>query len=420
MKTDSFSTKATLLLVSSLTIMSGATIAPALPAMQLYFSDVEYAGFWIRLVLTLPALFIVLAGPLTGFFVDRKGRLYLLIPAMILYGITGSSGLYLDSIAGILAGRALLGIAVAGIMTSATTLIADYYEGAARSKFMGWQAAFMSFGGVIFLTVGGGLAEIGWRWPFLIYLFSILLIPLVLFSLTEPSGEGSGLKPEKETDNLNVKPAKLLGFIYGTVFFGMIIFYCIPLQIPYYIEQYFDAGPTVSGIAIGVSTLFAIITSLSYGRVRAKLGHIPILGLSFALMGTGFLLIGIAENFLLVLTGLAVSGLGMGFIFPNLNVWLTTEVPAAIRGRAVGGMTTAIFLGQFISPLAGQPVVEIFGLKFLFWSAGTVLLLTSLVFVSRHRAILSFTAPEIQNIPEVTLSDSKEKFSEQVPHEIQK
>jgi MFS family permease len=134
-------------------------------------------------------LFIVLAGPLTGWFLDRKGRLPLLIPAMLLYAIAGSSGLYLDSIWSILAGRALLGVAVAGIMTSATTLIADYYKGPERSQFMGWQAAFMNFGGIVFLTAGGGLAEMGWRWPFIIYLSSLLLVPLVYYSLTEPVRE---------------------------------------------------------------------------------------------------------------------------------------------------------------------------------------------------------------------------------------
>ena len=118
--------------------------APALPSINDHFSEIEYSGLLVRLVLTLPALFIVLAGPLTGWFLDRKGRLRLLVPAMLLYAIAGSSGLYLDSIWAILAGRALLGVAVAGIMTSATTLIADYYKGPERAQLMGWQAAFTS------------------------------------------------------------------------------------------------------------------------------------------------------------------------------------------------------------------------------------------------------------------------------------
>jgi len=54
---DTFLVKTTLLLVSTLTVMAGATIAPALPAMRQYFSEVANADYWVRLILTAPALY---------------------------------------------------------------------------------------------------------------------------------------------------------------------------------------------------------------------------------------------------------------------------------------------------------------------------------------------------------------------------
>lgn len=48
---NTFPIKATLLLTSTLTAMSGATIAPSLPAMQEYFVDVENSALLVRLVL---------------------------------------------------------------------------------------------------------------------------------------------------------------------------------------------------------------------------------------------------------------------------------------------------------------------------------------------------------------------------------
>ncbi len=169
---DSLAIKATLLLASSLTVMSGATIAPSLSAMQDHFSGVENAQFWVRLVLTMPALFIVIGSLSAGQMVDRLGRKPLLIGSALLYGLAGGSGFVLNSLFSILCGRALLGLAVAGVMVSATTLIADYYQGDRRANFMGLQAAFMGFGGVLFLSVGGFVADLNWRLPFLIYLLS--------------------------------------------------------------------------------------------------------------------------------------------------------------------------------------------------------------------------------------------------------
>lgn len=375
--------------------MSGATIAPALPAMQAHFAGLDNAGLWVRLVLTMPALLIVIAAPVCGMIVDRWGRKYLLIPSMVIYGIAGSSGFYLDSITGILIGRALLGVAVAGAMTSATTLIADYYSGMERARFMGWQAAFMSLGGVVFLVGGGYLAEVGWRWPFTVYLFALVLVPLILISLPEPDrSKEAAAKPGKEAGHPpDSKPVNLLAFIFTVALFGMIIFYIIPLQIPYYLEVLFDAGPTASGLAIAVSTLFGTITALSFGRIRIRMGNIPILGLTFGLMGVGYVIISLADSYGFILGGLAICGLGMGLMFPNLNVWLTTEVAQAIRGRAVGGLTTAVFLGQFLSPLLSQPMGIAFGLKATFLLAGVVLIVCSLTFVVFRRQILRFTAP---------------------------
>ncbi|MCC5940559.1 MAG: MFS transporter [Balneolaceae bacterium] len=394
-KTNNFKTKATLLLVSSLTVMSGATIAPALPSMQAHFAAVENVEFWIRFVLTTPALFIVLAAPIAGLIVDRAGRRKLLLPSMVLYAIAGSSGIYLESLGAILAGRALLGVAVAGVMTTATTLIADYYEGTARAQIMGWQAAFMSFGGVVFLVSGGLLAESGWRLPFVIYLFSLILIPMALAALPEPELPGDEENDKKLSVNGTIQhPFKLLGFIYGVLLLGATVFYFIPLQIPFYLEKMTGAGPLVSGMSIAVSTLFGMATSFTYGRIRARFGYVTILGFNFGLMGVGYILIGTATGLVPILIGLALNGLGMGLMYPNLSFWLTSETSAAIRGRAVAGFTTFIFLGQFISPLASQPFVELFGLGAMFWATGIVLGLFAILVLLFQRPILSFTVLE--------------------------
>ena len=56
--TNSFPVKATLLLVSTLTVMAGATIAPSLPAMEEHYAEVENVAYWVRLVLTRLLAFI--------------------------------------------------------------------------------------------------------------------------------------------------------------------------------------------------------------------------------------------------------------------------------------------------------------------------------------------------------------------------
>jgi hypothetical protein len=61
-----------------------------------------------------------------------------------------------------------------------------------------------------------------------------------------------------------------------------------------------------------------------------------------------------------------VSEAGFGLLMPNLNVWLSSVTPEAMRGRAFGGLTTCLFLGQFASPFASQPIASWVGLSMTF------------------------------------------------------
>ena len=148
--------------------MSVITISPALPQMAIAFSTVKNAAFIVKLVLTIPALMIAIVSPITGRLIDRHGRLKILRMALVLYAIAGVGGFFLNNLYCILVSRAVLGISVGMSMTIVITLIADYFEGAERQKFVGLQIAFMSIGGILFLVLGGILADIGWRYPFLI------------------------------------------------------------------------------------------------------------------------------------------------------------------------------------------------------------------------------------------------------------
>ena len=103
-----------------------------------------------------------------------------IIAALILYGLAGTAGFVLNSLIAILISRGLLGLAVAGIMSGFTTLILDYFRDTKLNQFMGYQAAFIGIGGMVFLLAAGFLADIGWRFPFLVHLFAFLVLPGVL------------------------------------------------------------------------------------------------------------------------------------------------------------------------------------------------------------------------------------------------
>ena len=385
---DSLAIKITLLLTSTLTVMSGATIAPSLPAMQEHFARVPNSELLVRLVLTVPALFIAIGGLFVGQLLDRIGRKPLLISSTLLYGFAGGSGLVLNSLGTLLVGRAILGLSVAGIMTGVTTLIADYYTGQKRADFMGLQAAFMGLGGVAFLSVGGLVADLNWRFPFLIYLSAWAITGAIAITLYEP--ERIGDRTNSELADNSKMPIGILTMIYGVALFYMLAFYLIPVQLPFYLRNLSNASASTSGLAIAASTLASSITSLRYGFVKKRLGFVSIVVVSFSVAAIGYLIIGLAASYNLVLLGLIVAGLGFGLLMPNLNVWLSSLIPDALRGRALGGLTTFFFLGQFLSPIVSQPITNIVGLDRTYVTTGVALLVIAIAFRVLKKQIKSF------------------------------
>ena len=82
-----------------------------------------------------------------------------------------------------------------------------------------------------------------------------------------------------------------------------------------------------------------------------------------------------AGGWQLLLSGLFISGIGLGFFFANINAWLVHIAPPELRGRAIGGMATFIYLGQFLSPIATQPIESRFDPAGVFVAGGATMLL---------------------------------------------
>lgn len=364
---------ATLLSISTLTIMSGATISASLPGIAARFPDVENIALLSRLVLTLPAVFIAMFSPAAGFLVDRFGRKPLLVASLVLFSVAGASGLFLDTLPGLLAGRAVLGIAVGGIMTAVTALVGDFFQGPARDRYMGLQQAFVGIGGTIFLTGGGFLAEIHWRGPFLIYTAAILLLPAALAFLPEPrrvrpiaavAGEGG----------LTGRVTVLLGVLFLAAAVNMIAFYMIPTQLPFYLQSLGFAAPSLAGTAIGAGQLVGVVSALAFAPFRRVLGLMGVFGLGFVSAGVSFLLLSCATSYAGVLAAMAVSGVCMGTIMPNFAAAAMLLAPPALRGRVSGLLVSSIFTGQFLSPIVSQPLIAWSGYEGAYGIVGAIVL----------------------------------------------
>lgn len=371
----------TVLVGSSMTVLAGAILAPALPGMAAAFSGVANFEFLVKLVLTMPALSIAVSAPLVGVLLDRWGRRPVLFCSLALYALAGGSGFFLHTLTAILIARAVLGVGVAGLMSGFTTVIVDSFSGARLNRFMGYQGAFMGLAGMVYVMLGGWLADFGWRFPFLIYLSAVLVLPGVYLAVAEPGGGQKGDRaaggPAAADGGL---PWRSLAGIYFAALSGMLIFYVVPVQLPFFLTGQLGTSNVLVGLALGLQTPTAVALALLYGRVRARWSFQAISALVFVSFGVCYLVLAVATDFWLVTVGLMIGGLGLGLLPPNLNSWAAAIAPPARRGQAMGGLAAFLFLGQFLVPIVTQPLVGQLGSQGLFATVGGASLLLMLLF----------------------------------------
>ncbi len=341
-----------LLMVASLGVMGNAVVSAAMPAMRDAFGDTAHINTLIGLVVTLPALGIVLTAAPGGWLCDRFGRRPVMLAALACYAVAGLSGFVFTSLWAILAGRFLLGVAIGGTMTSAMAMIGDRYEGEARIKFMSTQAAVMSAASMIFLLSGGLLGEIGWRFPFLMYGVGLLMIPVVLAQLPESRPERP---PTGASDRLDLGPLAVVGV---SALIAMVLFYMLPVRLPFHLAANGITSPAVAGLTVAVGTLTMTFMALIYSRTGAKLPPMLVYAVIFGLTAVGFLIISQSTSLTGTMIGTALAGAGNGWLFPANNLLIMARAPPHQRGRASGFHTTCIFSGQFLSPLLSGPIVD--------------------------------------------------------------
>lgn len=352
-----------LMMAAMLTIMSNATITPSLPGLERIFAANPDAAMLTRLLITAPSLMVAVAAPAVGWTADRIGRLVPLCLGLVLFGIGGTAGLYLTSLEAILASRLVLGLGVACIMTAQSALIGDYFAPAIRGRLMGYQLAAVNVGGLACVLLAGALAGLHARLPFAIYGAGLLLLWPVWRHLTEPPR-----LPRRER-NRAAAPADsaepgwqiavgIMAVAAGATF---VMYYAVPTQLPYLLASIGLGQPHYVGITLGASMMVAAVLSMASGWLRRWLGRIgsPVMG--YLLLAAGFWCMAQGQTLAAQMIGAGLNGAGLGLAMPAFVTTALNVTPAHRRGAVAGAITSAIFLGQFLSPLATQPMVAYLG-----------------------------------------------------------
>ena len=376
-----------ILAASACTVMSGAAIAPSIPAIQESFSAHSDWTGWGRIALVLPAIVVMFFGPLIGRITSGFDQKKVLVGALLLTALTGAAGGVAPNYTWMLITRAGLGFTTAAVLCAATTAIATHYDGPSRGKMIGAQMATNTFGGVVFVLLGGLLAELSWRGAFSLYLLAIP-IALAAFGLCW-SSRSDGLAGDKVKYNLSTdyEPITFIAI-------AMTAFYLIPTQIPFLNTAINSASG--AGLAIATGTLMSGVASLSARKIGSIVSDKTVLWLGMAFIILGLVEIALSSTLFAAVIAAGLVGIGFGLIIATCATLIMKDANPANRNSKSGWIASALYAGQVFAVLIAVSLEFTKSPASPFWAMAIILmvgffikvLVKNKVWVQKHLAQL--------------------------------
>lgn len=335
-------------------------ISPVLPLIIEHYRGVAGGPLVGQWILAIPSLGVIVGAPLVGWFVERFGARQVLHVCFAIFAIAGSAGLYIEVPLVLLGTRLILGFAAAGVVTAAITVVGEVYSDIERARIFGLQSGIsVAMGVLIVLAAGAAGQSQGWRGPFELYFTSIIVLLVSLFVV--PQGHKSikkGIDVKAGSGLLPLLP------IYILVTLTFILSFVPASALPELLASTERATPTTISIVLGVGMISFAITAVSYGTILARVGMRRTIVLGLASQSAGVLLMALAHGKIgIILFGVAVLNLGSGVQTPNLSHLLLGRAPLAVRGRALGLLFTAQFLGPVLYSAIVPLVTLALGIK---------------------------------------------------------
>ena len=342
----------TLVALGSLPTMAIAALVASLPLMFQQFADVPNREWLVPMILTMPALCVaVFSGPI-GLVADRWGRRPVLLVSLAAFALCGALPTLFDSLPAILASRAVVGLGEAGILAAGNALIGDYFEDAERRHWLGIQVTMGPFIGSAYIILGGVLAGVSWKAPFLLYLLGAAVLVAALAFLPEPPRTASShAASSADRGSATEAPfpwstAALIGL--STMAAAVVYF----LQAVQHGRIFADLGvvsPERISLYVTLASLGTVVGGYLYQRSRPR-AVATMMGFSLACYGVAYVGVALAPTAMVGLLLDSLGQFGSGFLFPTLIAWALSRYAFEHRGRGMGLWAACFFLGQFLSP----------------------------------------------------------------------
>ncbi|MCA2206467.1 MFS transporter [Nocardia rosealba] len=308
------------------------------------------------------ALMRLLFAPASGRLVQKLGERRVYLAGILIVAVSTGACALAQTYWQLLVLRSLGGIGSTMFTVSSMALIIRVSPPAARGRVSGVYSTSFLIGSLVGPLVGGALAGLGLRAPFVIYALALLVVCVIVFAGLRESpvlkDDSATTTPELTFRQGWSEPAYravlLSSFAGGVAVFGVRMAF-VPLLVVETLRQ----EPGMAGVALTVFAAGNGAVLFASGRLSDRLGRKPflILGSVICAVGTGAL--GFAPSLPWFLLASFVAGIGSGMFSPVQQAALADVLGSRARGGPVlAAFQMAADLGAVLGPIVIGEVAD--------------------------------------------------------------
>ncbi len=348
--------------------------------------------FLVTLLISSLALSRIVAGPITGFLIDRTGRRPIAAMGSSIRAACSVGDVFAQNYWQFFALEFVGAIGLTMFNTTSIVMVADLSETENRGRAVALRTTALKVGQVAGPLLAAGVAYFfGLRYVFLVNAVAKIIVTFIIIRMmaeTRPEPEGP-LRGGRERPAASLSGARaILPQLLTPAFaslalctFGIHVMTQGVFQSLFPIQSKVQAGLTDGdvGVLISIASIVTLLFALPNGFIVDRYGRKPALVPGLLLLAAAGCLLAVSRDYPGALMVALVYGVGQSMTIGASQTFAMDLAPEHQRGAFMGTWTVFQNLGSFVGPLAAGAIVDAWGFGPAFWTTAAWLGASALV-----------------------------------------